>query len=391
MGKVVNTVLEELSGRHGDGSPWSGVIARVHQLEGMVIQVMPEYSITTQHNLMDFTRQFARRTRHIPLLAWSGGYHLNFKHNQAGNLDETWYGIPLGLMISKGAVLSPPLFNRPSLLCDAHGGIAIRRVHAGDGFTFSCRSKSLVFPGEALNPTGSLAHELPPLCYYDLTFPGEEIPADGRVIVTTAGNVIKQIHETRRGESFRLRRTGLTLSLESDLFPATWDMRDKELSITMEGLTGIQTGVEGGPLLIENGEIVIDTEKEGWHTPVSAFLFGSDAGNRVIRRAGIVAGTDKEGNLLILYIRMDESGSVGANLQEIASILIQAGAISAMMFNHQSPSLLITHPQPESDVRAFIQELPNRITCLPDPAPVMYNMLTAMLKPAFNEHDTAKI
>ena len=52
-------------------------------------------------------------------------------------LPESYIGSPLGLIISAGKVICPPLFNKPAFIIRPDGALNIKRVNSKQGLTVS--------------------------------------------------------------------------------------------------------------------------------------------------------------------------------------------------------------------------------------------------------------
>ncbi|MEJ2343503.1 MAG: hypothetical protein P8Y10_15050, partial [Gemmatimonadales bacterium] len=65
--------------------------------------------------VLDVIKGFNRGARTKARIAWNGGYILNAELLGKLGLPESYIGSPLGLIISDGEVICPPLFNKPAL------------------------------------------------------------------------------------------------------------------------------------------------------------------------------------------------------------------------------------------------------------------------------------
>ncbi len=93
-------------------------------------------------------------------------------------------------------MISAPLFNKPALLIHKDGRIEITKVNCSGGLVLTWKNGSMKFPGGEYNQIEGNGRS----GYYDLLYPGTEIDADGRVIVRLAGDVVKEIINTEKGE-----------------------------------------------------------------------------------------------------------------------------------------------------------------------------------------------
>ena len=101
-------------------------------------------------------------------------------------LPESYIGSPLGLVISDGEVISAPLFNKPALLVGNDGSLSIRRVNARSGMRVSGAGVMVEFNRNCYNP---VTPGVGP-CFYDLLFPRNELPGDGRTLLRLAGTQV---------------------------------------------------------------------------------------------------------------------------------------------------------------------------------------------------------
>jgi len=99
--------------------------------------------------------------------------------------------------------------------------------------------------------------------------------------------------------------------------------------------------VEAGPLLIENGRIAIDMQKEGWKTDNSIKTQAARIDFTDMRGPKIAVGLTKENRLLVLAINGRIRESVGATHGDMADILIRYGAEKAMGFDPGGSSTLV--------------------------------------------------
>ncbi|NBQ28742.1 MAG: hypothetical protein EBU18_12425, partial [Rhodobacteraceae bacterium] len=70
-------------------------------------------------------------------------------------------------------------------------------------------------------------------CYYDLSYTQKTIKGDGNIIVRIAGNEIKQILKTKKGEMVTLYPVGLTLSIPLSHFSSALFQQGKPIHIQM--------------------------------------------------------------------------------------------------------------------------------------------------------------
>ena len=325
-----------VSGVYEDGMPWNGALARaaIGRSEG-------KWSFAAftagagRRKVTSFVQDFERDTGKRVEIAWNGGYILNAELVGKLGLAETYIGSPLGLIVSEGKILSPPLFNKPAFLVRPDGTLDIRRVSCEKGFSLSAGGKCLDFViRNPDDPPGDRA------CFYDLAHPGETIGGRDRIIVRLAGNMVKEIIRTKGSKAVPIIPVGLTLSIPASLFPKEWDALDGEVRIAMNGWEELLYAVEAGPMLVDGGEICIDMQVEGWKSPNSIRTQAARLDFLDMRGPRIAIGLDGRGDLFVLTINGRIRESVGASHTDMAEILIQRRIRKAMGFDPGGSSTL---------------------------------------------------
>jgi glycosyltransferase involved in cell wall biosynthesis len=326
---------EALNGVYPDGSPWSGVMARVPgQHRPLRYAILS--SSGRNKTVPEFVRQFNRSPRRQAKIAWNGGYILNPELVGKLGLPEPYIGSPLGLIISGGRLLSPPLFNKPAFLVGDDGALSIRRVGCDAGIRVrSARSTLDLYP-EDRNRT----RPDDGICFYDLFYDAATLPGDGRTLVRLVGNRIMEILETGSGENPPALPVGLVFSFPAGALPSDWE-EGRTLAFTIPGLTGIANAVEAGPLLIDDGKISIDMAREGWTTRTSILTQAARLDYLDMRGPKIAIGLDDEGALAVLTVNGRIRESVGATHIDMAEILLARGLRTAMGFDPGGSATLV--------------------------------------------------
>ncbi len=329
---------EFISGVYNDGYPWSGVMATTKVPgRGKKWQFEIVYNRGETSKVTTFVKKFEENTGKKVLIAWNGGYILNPELVGKLGLPESYIGSPLGFLVSHGKIVSPPLFNKPALLIYKNGKLDIKRVNLTDGFILKTGGKEIAFPAENHNRCGDKSKP----CYYDLMIDNNTIPGDGRVFVRLAGNVVKDIVRTKQGESIHLIPVGLTLSFTVDQFPAGLDRIDQTVDIFMPEYKQVFHAVEAGPMLLDNGDICIDMETEGWENENSIRTQAARLDYTDMRGPKIAAGIDENKQLVVLTINGRIRESVGATHYDMAEILKNQGIVKAMGFDPGGSSTLV--------------------------------------------------
>jgi hypothetical protein len=327
---------EYLSGIYSDGLPWNGVYAKVNINNPgykWVFRTLSSNDETKQVTAL--ANDFNKATGNNVKIAWNGGYILNPELVGKLGLPESYIGSPLGLLVSDKRIISPPLYNKAALLIYNNGKLDIRKVNSKKGITISKGKTEININKENYNPENP-GHEP---CYYDLLFKKEQIPSKNRIIVRLSGNVIKDI--IRDKEKVNIIPVGLTLSFPENEFPADFNELEAELNLKVEGIENVLHAVEAGPLLVDEGAVAINMEKEGWTTTNSIYTQAARLDYTDMRGPKIAAGLDKNGNLLVLTVNGRIRESVGATHIDMAEIMVKLGAEKAMGFDPGGSSTLV--------------------------------------------------
>jgi len=133
---------------------------------------------------------------------------------------------------------------------------------------------------------------------------------------------------------------GLTLSIPAGTLPAGFE-EGAQLQLELLEFTGIEQAVEAGPLLVENGEVVIDMELEGWKTANSIRTQAARLDYLDMRGPKIAAGIDGKGCLMVLAINGRIRESVGATHVDMAKIMQRQGCVTALGFDPGGSSTLV--------------------------------------------------
>lgn len=323
-----------LAGRYEDGNPYSGVFARIdlqkHDWHFRAVNT-PKEPRTVSEFVKDFEDSSGQRAE----LAWNGGYILNPELVGKLGLPESYIGSPLGLLITGGKCLSPPLFNKAALLIDKKGRADIQRVNCAGGITLTLGGERFVLTSEQHNP------EDPgdAIAYYDLMFSGKTIPAAGRTIARFSGRILREVFTVKPGGVARIIPVGLTVSFPGGLLPEGISA-GHVAEITVAGLENIWHAIEAGPQLLENGKQEINMELEGWKTEFSIATQAARLDYLDMRGPKIAVGMDGKGRLMVLTVNGRIRESVGATHADMAGILAGHGMVKAMGFDPGGSSTL---------------------------------------------------
>ncbi len=264
-----------------------------------------------------FADQFNKRTKRETLIAWNAVEVLDSKSVKKKNIPENYEGSILGFVFADGFTNNPPLHNKAALMIDNDGKISIERVNINNGIRIVCRTHKIDIPAENRNLDGE-KDQLPDFCYYDLLYNKEYIYANGRVIVNVAGNNIKEIIFSKPGQKISKSPFCLSLSIEDNAFPPSWDMREKELKLLLPNFENIENAIEIGPMIVENGKPVLDFDSEGIQSNTDS--------------PGIAVGIDDSGNIIIITINNENGLLQRISFDEMAKIMCKNNIATAASF-----------------------------------------------------------
>ncbi len=323
-----------ITGIYEDGNPYNGVFARIN----LHADSWKFSTVSTRDDpvtVAEFVQDFEKKTGKQARLAWNGGYILNPELVGKLGLPESYIGSPLGLLIQEGTCLCPPLFNKAALLIDRQGRAEIRRVNCRNGIVLNFGEKKIVFSGKQYNmddPGDAPA-------YYDLMYPQETIPGNGRTVVRLSGRTIKEIIVTGKGQEIGVIPVGLTLSFPPGHVPEMLQV-NQEIAIIIPGFENILHAVEAGPMLLDEGQWSIDMQAEGWKTPNSIATQAARLDYLDMRGPKIAVGMNEQGELMVLTVNGRIRESVGATHSDMAGILARHGMVRAMGFDPGGSSTL---------------------------------------------------
>jgi Phosphodiester glycosidase/Glycosyl transferases group 1 len=363
---------EYVSGVYGDGLPWNGVIAKANLSKGGNWEFVAESSMKTK-KVTDFVKEFEKKNKNKVKIAWNGGYILNAELVGKLGLPESYIGSPLGLLISEGKVISAPLFNKPALVFKK-GSVNIQRVNCSQGINVSRGTDSIKLSEDQYNPKKFSGKE----CFYDLMHKKEEVLLEKCVVVRLAGNIIKEVVHVSEKQQVNIVPVGITLVIPKEKFPKSWKVND-ELNIEVNGFENINYAIEAGPMLIDEGKIILDMEVEGWKTENSIKTQAARLDYTDMRGPKIAAGIDKEENLIVLTINGRIRESVGATHFDMAEILKKFGIQKAMGFDPGGSSTLVVNGQ-TLNISPYNSRYEENIYSLPPEPRAVSNVIMGYIK-----------
>ncbi len=328
---------ENISGIYDDGLAWSGVRTILDIPKENNWQFITR-STDSPKTVLEFVREFQEEKGIAAPVAWNGGYILNAELVGKLGLHESYIGSPLGLLISDGKVICPPLFNKPALQVDKKGIVDISRVNCSKGLIVSRGTQQIAFPAENYNASSPVNES----AYYDLLFTKDSIQHNGKVIVRLAGNRIMEVIHPK-DEAVKLIPVGLTLVIPKSDFPVEWEKEGLELDIQVVGFESVVHAVEAGPLLLDQGEVAIDMETGGWKTAKSIQTQAARLDYTDMRGPKIAVGISDNDKLSVVAVHGRIRESVGATHHDMARILKSMGMTTAMGFDPGGSSSLVVN------------------------------------------------
>ncbi len=329
-----------ITGLHEDGSPWSGAMAIVKQLDSHLWNFDTLLTQQSNDTVLSLTERFFMESNRESTsdqkgayIAWNGGYILNAELVGKLALSEKYIGSPLGLLIKNGQLLSLPLFNKPVLSFLDSGKISIREASLAQGFTVgdSSVSEKEEAPVFTFKTTGhnTLVNET--LCYFDLMFEAETVFNENHIFYYISGNtIIKVIRD--QAQEIVLNPVGVSLAFPTDQAPASW-VEGTKLNLNINGWDNVVNAIEAGPRLIRDGEESIEMLAGGWKTQKSIATQAARVDFMDMRGPKIGVGINDAGELIVVAINGRIRESVGTTHIELAKIFLQQGAKQAMGFD----------------------------------------------------------
>ena len=154
-----------------------------------------------------------------------------------------------------------------------------------------------------------------------------------------------EVHHTLPGQDLPVLPVGLVVSFPSGGLPSDWEV-GRVLSLDLAGISDVADAIEAGPLLLDQGELCIDMEIEGWKTQNSIQTQAARLDYLDMRGPKIAVGLDAEGGLGVLAVNGRIRESVGATHGEMAEILRARGIQSAMGFDPGGSATLVVGEEP---------------------------------------------
>lgn len=208
---------------------------------------------------------------------------------------------PVGLLVSQGEVLSPPVFARGALLFDALGHWSIERcVPAG---------VRLLQGGAAADLASAVTR-----CAAEL---GPDVPS----VSVAAGQVVAV------GRQLPVPLNGFVVTSAQG-----WNVGEA-VSFSapcMANGTPVHDAVAGGPLLLEEGAPCVDLRAEGFWGTAPPLTFSQDETGDRNTLPRLAAGIDAQGRLILVAVDgRNFERALGMTLGEVGNLLQSLGCVVA--------------------------------------------------------------
>ena len=252
------------------------------------------------------------------LLAMNGGFF-----NRINQL-------PLGMIQTDGVLRSGPILNRGVMAWDDTGNVRFDRYSLQETATIAAQSIPLTALNSAYVQAG-VARYTPAWGNQYKTL------SDNEVVMTVMGDrsngtITEQKSMAVAGELFPIPSGGYLLTVRSNRTLAATIAPGSAVQVrtseTPNGISAFPQVLGGGPLLIQNRQMVLDAVGEKFSP---AF-----AKERAARSA---MGRTPSGKLLMVSVH-NTIGMPGASLSDLAQIMQQLGAVDALNFDGGSSTTL---------------------------------------------------
>lgn len=235
--------------------------------------------------------------------------------------------LPLGAIRTENRWLSGPILNRGVVAWDDNGNWRFDRlalqesvtIPSGQGFALNAFNSAYIQAGIA-RYTSEWGNTYTTLSDNEILMTVQNNQITSQQTIATAGGSIS-IPSTGYLLVFRSNRTaansfpvGTTVQLQSTFTPADF--------------TVYPYIIGGGPLLVQNGQIVLNAKSEGFS---DAFIREAAARSAI--------GQTADGRILIVALQNRSSG-IGATLSNMAEVMRQLGAIHALNLDGGSSTTL---------------------------------------------------
>ena len=294
----------------------------------------------------DFVRHFVQT--HARQAVFNTSHYLHEHDDLISH--HSGYGDAIGLMVAANTILRPPIYCRGALLYDGESW-RIERI--------GLEAIKLILPVDitlAADPGGDYRFQVNPtgVAPFALYTRAAGIRTNGQPMQRTPDAsdrseyiiVNRQIVSWKRGGGLNIPQNGFALSIAYGALPAGLHeqiVNDAWVEYEFDdSQPPVQSAIQAGPILLERGEIALDTgeSQEEFYASrgdtVGISPVRMDGAGAEERKARLALGIKADGDLLLLLVDGCEQGtgsqfdSAGVSLGEMAQLLREAGAVDAL-------------------------------------------------------------
>lgn len=237
-------------------------------------------------------------------------------------------GIPLGLMIIDEELITGPLFERVALGVTQNNHLRMSRV--GMRGEIVTADNSRIQLDNVNQPRTSTSQVVLYTSRWGSMAP--QMPRDGIQIQLSNGHVVG----FSTTESMPVPQDGYVISGPATQAMAALAGQGPQTPVavsfyTIPDWSDVKHAISGGPFLVRNGSIYIDTKSQR--------INFKESGSYAPRTA---AGITQEGNLILVTVDGRQRGvSVGVSLTEMAALMKEFGAVDAMNLDGGSSTQMV--------------------------------------------------
>ncbi len=341
-------VVAPFAGRHKDGQPYTGTVVRLtHEpIKGRLRFALLRWR-TPNDSVLDMAKRFESETGRRVVAAWGGGRTLGRDEVERMGLRPECAGTPLGLVVSRGQVLCPPLGDGPILAVLEDGSLEVRNLDLAFGgkvYTSNPSAPAISWSRQAVNPRKVPEDDT---AVYSLTWPKKEIPIEGRVLIVLSGALVTRVIRGEGRTSAPFLPVGLHVTVPLDVYdevlaPFYFEgVRVRYELAWPASWRGIEDAIQAGPLLLRGGRISLPA-----HVGERRIRRGSVAGSQKhyaadLRGPQLGVGLTPNGDLVAVAVNGRIRDSVGCTYRELATLLREEGAVVAMGFGLGRSTVLV--------------------------------------------------
>jgi hypothetical protein len=267
----------------------------------------------------------------------SGGF---FLYSEPDIMPPSRRGDPVGLIVQDGIVTNPPVYARSALLQDARRHVLIRRIGM-KGVTIS--TGEIKFPVRKVNALPQPGE----ISIFNRLY-GSFTPKTGNLHFSVVGRQVVDISP----EPIAIPLNGFAIVVDSakaSLGAFNELASGQEVAYALPSMPGadrIQAAMAGGPALIVNGSKNTDltADQFGGGLPPVTFCEDSSIGQSLLPR--MAWGITSNHELIACAVDgRNFDRSIGMNLKQLASFLLQLGCIEGINFDGGSSKRMVVGGQ----------------------------------------------